>query len=50
VRHCDVSTFPATVAAGGRGFSIEPSGMRIRRGFRHPAFNGMSSSTSDRKT
>ncbi|EWS52550.1 hypothetical protein X551_04663 [Methylibium sp. T29] len=41
---------PATTAAGGRGFSSEPSGTTTRSGFRQPALSGMSSPTSVRKT
>ena len=46
----DVSTLPATTAAGGRGFSRQPSGTITCKGFRQPAFSGMSSSTRLRKT
>ena len=46
----EVSTLPATTDAGWCGFSIEPSGMMTCSGFRQPAFSGMSSSTSVRKT
>src|SRR5690349_6328103 len=48
--HVDVSTLPATTDAGGRGWSIEPSGMTTLIGFRQPALSGISSSTSVRKT
>ena len=41
---------PATVAAGRRGDSMVPSGMTMVIGFKQPAFIGMSSSTSVRKT
>jgi hypothetical protein len=48
--HDDVSTLPATTAAGYSGFSIEPAGITMSSGFRQPAFSGISSSTSVRKT
>jgi hypothetical protein len=48
VTHIDVSTLPATTAAGGRGLSMQPSGTMTSSGFRQPAFSGMSSSTSVR--
>ena len=48
--HCEVSTLPATTAAGGTGFSIEPGGTRSVSGRRHPSFNGKSASTSARNT
>ena len=48
--HWEVSTLPATTAAGYRGRSIEPSGMITSSGLRQPAFSGISSSTSVRKT
>ena len=48
--HCEVSTLPATTAAGATGFSIEPSGTRIASGRRQPSFSGMSESTSVRNT
>ncbi len=47
---CEVSTLPATTAAGGRGLSMQPSGTITSSGFRQPALSGMSSSTSRRKT
>ncbi|CAM5299974.1 hypothetical protein SRIMM317S_00908 [Streptomyces rimosus subsp. rimosus] len=47
---CEVSTLPATVAAGYSGASIEPGGMRTSTGFRQPLLSGMSSATSVRKT
>ena len=50
VTQLEVSTLPATTAAGGFGFSMQPSGTMISRGFRHPALSGMSSSTNVRKT
>src|SRR5690349_23618620 len=50
VTHCEVSTFPATTAAGYRGRSMQASGMRTSSGFRQPALSGMSSPTSVRKT
>ncbi|MNM86251.1 hypothetical protein D3C81_983960 [compost metagenome] len=50
VTHWDVSTLPATTAAGYLGLSIEPSGMMTSSGFRQPAFRGMSSSTRLRNT
>src|SRR5439155_22322062 len=50
VMHVDVSTLPATTDAGGRGLSIEPSGMITLIGFRQPALSGISSSTRVRKT
>ena len=46
----EVSTLPATTDAGGRGLSIEPSGMITLIGFRQPALSGISSSTRVRKT
>ena len=45
-----VSTLPATTAAGGFGFSMQPGGTITCSGFRQPALSGMSSSTSVRKT
>src|SRR3546814_4714019 len=50
VMHIDVSTLPATTAAGYRGFSIEPSGMMICNGLRQPLLSGISSSTRVRNT
>ena len=50
VMQVEVSTLPATTEAGGLGLSIEPGGMMTLSGFRQPAFSGMSSSTSVRKT
>src|SRR5258708_30139593 len=50
VTQVDVSTLPATTAAGDRGFSIQPSGRMICSGLRHPAFSGISSSTRVRHT
>ena len=50
VMQLEVSTLPATTAAGGRGLSMEPSGMITRSGLRHPALSGMSSSTRVRNT
>jgi hypothetical protein len=47
---CEVSTLPATTAAGYAGESMLPGGMMTRSGFRQPAFSGISSSTSVRKT
>ena len=47
---CDVSTFPATTAAGYSGASIDLSGIRISIARRQPSFMGMSESTSVRKT
>lgn len=47
---CDVSTFPATTAAGYSGASIDLSGIRISIALRHPSFMGISESTSVRKT
>ena len=41
---------PQTTAAGDRGRSIDPSGIRMLSGLRQPALSGMSSSTSVRKT
>ncbi len=46
----EVSTFPATVAAGKTGASIEPSGIRTSTGLRQPLLSGMSSATRVRKT
>ena len=37
-------------AADDRGFNMQPSGTTISRGFRQPAFKGISSSTRVRKT
>ena len=48
--HCDVSTLPATTAAGGTGSSIDPGGTTICSGRRQPAFSGMGSAISVRKT
>ena len=48
--HCEVSTLPATTAAGGTGFSIDPGGTRIESGRRQPSLSGMSASISVRKT
>ncbi len=48
--HCEVSTLPATTAAGGAGSSIELAGMRISSGRRHPAFSGIGSASSVRNT
>ena len=48
VTACEVSTLPATTAAGYCGESIEPGGMTILIGSRQPAFIGMSSSTMTR--
>ena len=47
---CEVSTLPATVAAGKLGASMEPSGIRTERGLRQPLLSGMSSATRVRKT
>ncbi len=47
---CEVSTLPATVAAGCAGASIEPSGTLISRGVRQPLLSGMSSATRVRNT
>ena len=47
---CDVSTLPATTAAGYFGFNMQSSGITSVMGFRQPAFKGMSSSTRVRKT
>ena len=41
----DVSTLPATTEAGKLGLSMQPSGMITFKGFRQPAFKGMSSFT-----
>src|SRR3954465_2660175 len=46
----EVSTLPATTEAGGRGLSIEPSGMITFSGLRQPALSGMSSLTRVRNT
>ncbi len=46
----EVSTLPATTAAGGSGASIEPGGTTMRSGRRQPSLSGMSSSTRVRKT
>ena len=48
--HCEVSTLPATTAAGGRGLSIDPAGIKSCKGVRHPSLSGISASTSVRKT
>jgi hypothetical protein len=50
VTQVDVSTLPATTAAGYVGWSSEPSGTTTVIGFRQPAFSGISSSTSVRNT
>ncbi|CFS62024.1 Uncharacterised protein [Mycobacterium tuberculosis] len=47
---CEVSTLPATTAAGWVGASIEPSGTTIRNGRRQPSLSGMSSATRVRNT
>jgi hypothetical protein len=39
--HCDVSTLPATTAAGYFGFNMLLDGILISIGTRHPLFNGM---------
>src|SRR5690606_10278396 len=46
----EVSTLPATTAAGGSGASMDPGGTTIVRGRRHPSLRGMSSATRVRKT
>ncbi len=46
----EVSTLPATTAAGGSGASIEPDGTMMSSGRRQPSLSGMSSATSVRKT
>ncbi len=48
--HCEVSTLPATTAAGATGLISEAGGTRISSGRRQPSFSGMSASTSVRKT
>jgi hypothetical protein len=48
--HCEVSTLPATTAAGGTGFSMDPGATRIDSGLRQPSFSGMSALTSVRNT
>ena len=50
VIHCDVSTFPATTAAGKLGFNRQASGIFSLIGFRQPAFNGMFFAIKERKT
>ncbi len=50
VTACEVSTLPATTAAGYSGDSIERGGITMRIGRRQPAFIGMSSSTMTRNT
>ncbi|MNV21319.1 hypothetical protein D3C71_1122510 [compost metagenome] len=50
VMQVEVSTLPATTEAGGLGLSMLPGGMITLSGLRHPAFSGMSSSTSVRNT
>ena len=46
----EVSTLPATTAAGYTGASIEPSGITSRSGRRQPSLSGMSVATSVRNT
>ena len=48
--HWEVSTLPATTAAGYTGFKRLPAGMMILSGFRHPPLSGMSRSTRLRNT
>jgi hypothetical protein len=48
--HWEVSTLPATTAAGYSGASMEPFGMTISIGLRQPSFIGIASSTRVRKT
>ena len=50
VTACEVSTLPATTAAGYSGDSIDFFGMTMLIGRRQPAFIGMSSSTMTRNT
>jgi hypothetical protein len=49
VTQVEVSTLPATTAAGGSGASRLPGGMITSSGLRQPALSGMSSSTRQRK-
>ncbi len=46
----EVSTLPATTAAGGSGASREPGGTTMSSGRRQPSLRGMSSATRVRKT
>ena len=46
----DVSTLPATTEAGKLGLSMQPVGMITFKGFKQPAFKGMSSFTKLLKT
>ncbi len=46
----EVSTLPATTAAGGSGASMDPCGTTMSRGRRQPSLSGMSSATRVRKT
>ena len=46
----DVSTLPPQMAAGGRAFTIVPSGAIIRSGRMPPALEGIGTGTSVRKT
>jgi hypothetical protein len=48
VTSCEVSTLPATTAAGNSGDSMDFFGTTMRIGRRQPAFIGMSSSTMTR--
>ena len=50
VTACEVSTLPATTAAGYSGDSMECGGTTMLIGRRQPAFIGMSSSTITRNT
>ena len=50
VTACEVSTLPATTAAGYSGVSIDFGGMTMLIGRRQPAFIGMSSATIMRNT
>src|SRR6516225_9103329 len=50
VTACDVSTLPATTAAGYSGDSIDFFGMTMLIGRRQPPFIGISSSTITRNT
>src|SRR3990167_3954027 len=50
VMQLDVSALHATTDAGGLGLSMEPGGIMTCKGFKQPAFSGMSSLTSVRNT
>ena len=45
---CEVSTLPPATAAGGRGFTRDPSGATTSIGAKQPALNGTSSGSRQR--